>query len=73
MNLTIGRDRLNSMDDQALESNKNRQNVRLEGGDTKKQLEDKLLADQEPSKKKYRSGVDFIIDEREEIDRDNRK
>ena len=31
------------------------------------------MADQEPSIKKYRSGVDFIIDEREEIDRDNRK
>ena len=61
------------MDDQALESNRNRQNVRLESGDSKKQLDDKLMADQEPSIKKYRSGVDFIIDEREEIDRDNRK
>lgn len=61
------------MDDQALESNRNRQNVRLESGDSKKQMDDKLIADQELTKKKYRSGVDFIIDEREEIDRDNRK
>lgn len=61
------------MDDQALESNRNRQNVRLESGDSKKQMNDKIMADQEPSKKKYRSGVDFVIDEREEIDRDNRK
>lgn len=61
------------MDDQALESNRNRQNVRLESGDSKKQMDDKLIADQELTKKKYRSGVDFVIDEREEIDRDNRK
>jgi len=36
-------------------------------------MNDKIMVDQEPSKKKYRSGVDFVIDEREEIDRDNRK